>query len=119
MARGSTGRRGEPTAPRTVWLTPLERCTSYPTSTSAAVTLWTCSSVAVRSITMTMASILSDIRVSRQPRQPPPAGAGRPPRRGPRHRVDEGAHLGGVLQARGRLHAARDVHGVGPHRAHG
>src|SRR4030042_2166562 len=54
MRRGSIGLWGPPPAPRTVKSTPLERWTAYPASTSASMTLWTFSSLAVCSITMTM-----------------------------------------------------------------
>ena len=54
MSLGSIGLVGTPTAPRTVKSTPLERWTSYATSTSASMTFWMFSSLAVCSITMTM-----------------------------------------------------------------
>ena len=59
ISRGSIGLCGTPTAPSTVKSTPLERWTSYPTSTSDSMTFWTCSSLAACSITMTMCTLVS------------------------------------------------------------
>src|SRR5262249_10586364 len=70
---GSSGRRGTPTAPSTVKFTPVDRWTSYPTSTRVSMTFWTCSSVAECSITMTMASSFPfrfPVLVRGQPLQP-------------------------------------------------
>ena len=51
-----------PTAPSTVRVTPVERCTSIPISTSRATTCSICASVARSSITTTMASVPSTAR---------------------------------------------------------
>ncbi len=48
-----------PTAPSTVRVTPVDRCTSIPISTSRATTCSICASVARSSITTTMASVAS------------------------------------------------------------
>ena len=76
MRRGSIGRWGTPTAPRTVKSTPLERWTSYPTSTSDSMTFWTFSSLAVCSITMTMDTLVSSS--SRRPSASASASPGQP-----------------------------------------
>src|SRR5712692_6118805 len=55
MSRGSTSARW-PTAPSTVWLAPVERCTSNPISTSRSITCWICSSLDPSCMTTTMAS---------------------------------------------------------------
>src|SRR5713226_1701368 len=53
MSRGSTSLR-TPTAPRTVWVAPVERCTSNPIATSRSMTCWICSSLEPACITTTM-----------------------------------------------------------------